>query len=244
VTTDWVVVTGASRGIGLAVTRRLLADGFGVIGVARSQDRLEAVTTELASGDLFVTHALDLADHEAAAGFWERVRERHHVVGLVNNAGTEVHGPATELTSTDFSALLEVNVVALHVASVEAHRTFAGRGGSIVNLASIDAHRGLAGMAGYCASKAAVLGLTRALAVEWARDGVRVNSVSPGPVHTDMTASAMAEGSKAHSYLVKRTPQRRFGRPEEVASAVGYLMSSDASFITGADLPVDGGFLA
>jgi NAD(P)-dependent dehydrogenase (short-subunit alcohol dehydrogenase family) len=116
-------------------------------------------------------------------------------------------------------------------------------GGSIVNIASVDAHRGISRMAAYCASKAAIIGLTKALAVEWARHGIRVNSVSPGAISTDMT-SGVTEGSKGYEFIMGRTPQRRFAHPAEVASAVKYLISPESSFVTGIDIAVDGGFLA
>jgi len=98
-------------------------------------------------------------------------------------------------------------------------------------------------MAAYCASKASILGLTKALAVEWARHGIRVNSVSPGAISTDMT-SGVTEGSKGYEFIMSRTPQRRFAHPNEVAGAVKYLISPESSFVTGIDIAVDGGFLA
>jgi NAD(P)-dependent dehydrogenase (short-subunit alcohol dehydrogenase family) len=243
VSVGWIVVTGASRGIGLAVTKRLVSDGFGVVGVARDKARLDAIAAQVTAPDRFRPMPLDLSDHDAVESFWELLPMQERVVGLVNNAGVEWHGSADEITGAELRRLMEINVVGVYRSSVGALKAFGGQGGSIVNIASVDAHRGMAKMAAYCASKAAVVALTRAFAVEWAPQGVRVNSVSPGAVHTDMT-NVMAEGSKAHTFLIQRTPQRRFGEPEEIAGAVSYLMSRDASFVTGADLVVDGGFLA
>ncbi|HEY8480306.1 MAG TPA: SDR family oxidoreductase [Spirillospora sp.] len=244
----WVVVTGASRGIGKAIAGRLIEAGHGVVGIARDRRRLDAVREEFSRAHgarVFEPAPLDLADPDAVDAFWSRAGEGRTLAGLVNNAALAPYGPAEELPASEVTALLDVNVRSVYQCCVGAFRIFREQesGGAIVNIASIEAHLGTRLMAAYCASKFAVRGLTQALAVEWARHRVRVNSVSPGPVTTDMTAH-LAPGTKGHEHLVRRTPMRRFAEPGEVAGAVAYLIGPESSFVTGTDIAVDGGFTA
>jgi NAD(P)-dependent dehydrogenase (short-subunit alcohol dehydrogenase family) len=239
----WVVVTGASRGIGKAICAKLLTQGYGVLGIARQSDLFEASAKELAALGHFESIPMDLRDLDKNARFWNEISSSKTIVGSVNNAGIEISSPAEEVSHQEFEDLFMLNVNSLYFASVNAFKRMRSTGGSIVNIASVDAHRGISRMAAYCGSKAAVLGMTKALAVEWARHGVRVNSVSPGAISTDMT-SGVVEGSKGFDFIMGRTPQRRFADPSEVAGAVSYLLSKDASFVTGTDIAVDGGFLA
>lgn len=240
----WVVVTGASRGIGKAIAGRLVEAGHGVIGIARNRQRLEEAAEECGP-EAFEPTPLDLADPSAVDAFWASAGKGKILAGLVNNAALAPYGPAEDMTHAEVSELLDVNVRSVYQCCVAAFRTFReqGSGGAIVNITSIEAHVGTRLMAGYCASKFAVRGLTQALAVEWARHQVRVNSVSPGPVTTDMTAH-MEPGSKVHEHLVRRTPMRRFAEPCEIAGAVAYLIGPESSFVTGTDIAVDGGFTA
>lgn len=237
-----VVVTGASRGIGLSISGRLIEAGYRVIGLARDENRLAEASRTLGSG--FTPVQGDVADGVEAA--LEKVSNLGgSLVGLVNNVGISQLGSSAELPREEFARVLDINVTSVFAASVLAHRQFTQQGtpGSIVNITSIEAFVGHAKMAAYVASKFAVRGLTQALALEWARDGVRVNSVAPGLIDTDMT-SHVTPGSKAYDVLVGRTPMRRFGDPIEIAGAVAFLIGSESTFMTGSHVNVDGGYTA
>jgi len=234
-----VVVTGASRGIGLAVARRLVDDGYTVAGTGRDAARLEQRAGEL--GRAFLPVAGDVAD--GIEGALDAIAARGvPLVGLVNNVGIAQLGPSAELSRDEFARVMDINVTSAFTASVQAHSRF-DSGGSIVNITSIEAFVAHAKMAAYVASKFAVRGLTQALALEWARDGVRVNSVAPGVIDTDMTAH-LVPGSRGHDMLMGRTPMRRTGDPAEIAGAVAFLLGPDSTFMTGSHLNVDGGYTA
>lgn len=236
-----VVVTGASRGIGFAISSRLVADGYRVVGLARDRARLDAATEEL--GSAFVGKQVDILDEE---GLTEAIAfAAPDLMGLVNNAGIAQLGAAVDLGRDEFLRVMDANVGSVFSACVEAYRAFVaqGRSGSIVNITSIEAFMGHSKMSAYAASKFAVRGLTQALAIEWARDDVRVNSVAPGAVRTDMT-SHLEPGSKGYDRLMERTPLRRFSEPSEIAGAVAFLLGDDSTFVTGTHLSVDGGYTA
>jgi NAD(P)-dependent dehydrogenase (short-subunit alcohol dehydrogenase family) len=240
----WVVVTGASRGIGKSICEELLRSGYGVLGISRQTEVFNNTATELQKIGQFEAHFVDLRDNDASEKFWVELDKSKKIVGLVNNAGIEMSGLAEEVSYQGFNDLFQVNVTSAYFSCMGAFRLMRETGGgSIVNIASVDAHRGISRMAAYCASKASILGLTKALAVEWARHGIRVNSVSPGAISTEMT-SGVTEGSKGYEFIMSRTPQRRFAHPNEVAGAVKYLISPGSGFVTGIDIAVDGGFLA
>lgn len=240
----WVVVTGASRGIGFGITRRLLRSGYGVIGIARNVSRLEQAATKFQKDGHFEPVVCDLADEGSVDDFWVDLADRAIVLdGLVNNAGIAPHGPAIDLSMEEVRRVLDINVRSVFQCCVGAFKLMHGRGGAIVNITSIEAKVGIPQMAAYCASKFGVQGLTQCLAVEWARYGIRVNSVAPGTVATEMTAH-MTPDSPAGQYLLRRTPMRRFAEPEEISGAVAFLLSGEASYITGTEILVDGGFSA
>ena len=236
------LVTGGSRGIGAAVCRRLAGAGATVVVNYVSQPQAaEALVAELrAAGGNAEAVAADVSDDAAAKGLVEGVVERHGRLDVVvNNAG--VLKDALLLTMRPEQWRRVHAVVSDGVFHVTRHALvpmWKANAGSIVNVASVSAVRGGAGQSNYAAAKGAVLSFTRAVALEVAERGLRVNAVLPGFIETDMTASVMRRyGEKIRA----RIPQGRAGKPEDVAGLVLFLASDDAAYITGQGFAVDGG---
>lgn len=228
------LVTGAASGIGAEVAAALAGQGA---TVAAADLRTESVPSACASA-----HRVDVADPDDAQGCVDAVLAAHGALDvLVNSAGIARLAPALDLGIDAWRATLDVNLTGSWLMARAAGRVMTERGyGRIVNLASQAASVGLDGHAAYCASKAGILGLTRALALEWGPSGVTVNAVSPTVVLTDLGRSAWDNpAGEAHR---KEIPAQRFAEPSEIAAAVVYLASTEAAMVNGAELKVDGGF--
>ncbi len=236
-TTPGVVVTGAARGIGAAIAARFAGQGYRVVGVDLDGDGLAGLA------DLAGFVVGDVRDEAVLARACALGATGGPLRAFVANAGVTAPGDSLEYPVADWDALMGVHATAAFLGARTAVARMTGPG-SIVMISSISGHLGFAGRAAYCAAKAAVQGLVRALAVEWAPRGVRVNAVSPGTVATTMQAQMMAAGYASTEAYLARVPMGRFGRPDEIADAVYYLGSEQASYVTGVVLPVDGGWLA
>ena len=239
-----VIVTGAGRGIGRAVAQRFAQEGAEIMAIGRTVEPLEE-TIELCGRGF--AHGADVsragevqAAVDAALDRWGRIDV------LINNAGIDDETPFLEMDETKWEEVIAVNLTGCFLMAQRVARAMAERGGGVIlHNASIDALSGDGPFASYNASKAALLGLNRTMALELAEHGIRSNCVSPGFTHTDMTERAV--GPKLMEYLLtsfERVPMRRLVKTEEIAAAFAFLASDDASAITGQNLVVDCGLTA
>jgi NAD(P)-dependent dehydrogenase (short-subunit alcohol dehydrogenase family) len=237
-----VLITGASSGLGVQMAGAAARAGARVVLAARRRDRLEDAAGAIDGAD-FVT--ADVAVAEDRRRLIDTVVERFgRLDALVNNAGVSHTGPALRQTGSEFARVLEVNLVApfeLSCLAVAAMRGNGGSGGSIVNVASVMALRSVDPFpdAAYVASKAGLVGLTRELASQWGRHGVRVNALAPGFFASEMTAGFLEGG--APDWLVGATPLKRVGAAGELDDALVFLLGPGSGFMTGQVLVVDGG---
>lgn len=235
------VVTGAGGGIGREIALHLARAGARVLAVDRNADGLRE-TAAFVEG--MATHACDLCDPSAASNVAASAQKAFSqpLAILVNNAGVGNARSAHETSDADWNRFLDVNLGTVFKMSAAAIPHFAADGGCIVNIASIFGLVGVQGAAPYSAAKAAIVGLTRQMAADYGPRGIRINAVAPGLIATAATAGRIAASAQFQNVLVRRTPLGRTGTPSDIARAVAFLASEDASFITGQTLAVDGGW--
>jgi 3-oxoacyl-[acyl-carrier protein] reductase len=244
--TEWTgklaVVTGGTRGIGLATSRRLASLGVEVVLTGRSADTASAAAAELAreTNGAVSGLAMDVSDRTAVdTAIKSLLVEKGRIDILVNNAGITRDNLLMRMKPEDWDAVIATNVNGLYYCSQAVLRPMIRqRGGRIINMSSVVGLMGNAGQVNYAASKAAILGFTKALAREVASREITVNAVAPGFIETDMTKELPGEGKQA---LLESIPMQRIGRPEDVAEAVVFLASEGAGYITGHVLQVNGG---
>jgi 3-oxoacyl-[acyl-carrier protein] reductase len=235
------IVTGASRGIGRGIARRLAADGRRVILMSRSQGPLEELASEIESGGgSAAARAVDVGDAAALAEAVEGVaRDEGRLDILVNNAGITRDNLALRMSDEEFDEVVRVNLKSAFVACRAAARPMMkGRFGRLVNIGSTSGVIGNAGQANYCAAKAGLVGLTKSFARELGSKGVTANIVAPGFIQTDMTANLPEDATRK---FMDQLSIRRLGEVEDIAAAVSYVSSDDAGYLTGQTICVDGG---
>ncbi len=236
------IVTGGSSGLGFATARQLIEDGMTVIITGRDGDKLLAAQESL--GDKCVAKQVDTSDYEALPGFVLDILSNYGSIDvLVNNAGINMKKPVLDVTNEDFQKILNVNLTGVFALSREVIKVMSSQEtkGVIINISSMAAQYGLPYVIAYSASKTAIDGMTRALAVELGPTGIRVNAVAPGFIHTPMTAKALDNDPARKAKVIGRTPMGKMGEPQDIADAISFLVSDRAKFIHGVVLVVDGG---
>ncbi len=240
------LVTGASAGLGEHFARVLAAHGAKVVLAARRTDKLKALVEEL-GGDRAWAVAMDVTDGDSIrAGFAEAEKAMGPIGIVINNAGISVVKPTLDMSDADWDQVADTNLRgAWLVAQTAARRMVAARkdgtlqGGRIVNIASITGIRTIGQIPAYAAAKAALIHLTKVLAMEWARHGIQVNALAPGYIETDLNRPFWQ--TPPGQELIRRVPQRRLGQPKDLDGPLLLLCSDAGAFMTGATIVVDGG---
>jgi len=238
------LVTGGNGGLGLGMAKGLAEAGAKLVLVGRNAAKGRAALAELGSADAMFEVA-DVTKKPACEALVAATLEKFGRLDiLVNNAGISVRKQPQDYTEADWHAVLDSNLTSAFLLSQAAYPALKVKGGKIINIGSIMSVLGAPYSAAYAASKGGIVQLTKALAAAWAPDHIQVNAILPGWIDTDMTVTARAQVDGLHAHVLARTPAGRWGRAEDLAGAAVFLASDNADFVTGAAIPVDGGFLA
>jgi len=242
------LVTGGSRGLGLALAKGLAEHGADVAIAARDQPALDRARREIEerSGRRAWTFSFDLHDTDGIDAFFaDVIRDTGGIDVLVNCAGINRRGPAEEITLANWNEVLQINLTAVFALSQAfcRHRKALGEPGRIINIGSLMCRAARPTTSPYTASKGGLLLLTRALAVEWARYKINVNAIGPGYFATELT-KPLRDDPKLNEWVISKTPLGRWGRPDDLVGTAVFLASNASEFITGQIIYVDGGWLA
>lgn len=235
------IVTGGGSGIGLAIAEKFVSAGIYTIIAGRNEKKLAQAKEKL--GDLCSAMTCDVSNLSSIPGFVNNILNQFGQIDiLVNNAGVNMKKEFTDVTNEDFQLIITTNLTAVFVMSREVVRHMLERKtGCIINISSMAARYGLPKVIAYSASKTAIDGMTRAMAVELSPKGIRVNAIAPGFIYSEMTAKALDSDPERKAKVFNRTPMGKMGQPEDIGAAALYLVSDGAKYVTGVVLPVDGG---
>lgn len=234
------IVTGGSTGIGRAITERYIEEGADVVIADINEEKGKEAAEEL--GCDFMT--CDVSEYDQVEEMVEKTVEKHgHLDVIVNNAGIGSTAPLGEMSTEQWEATIDVNLTGVMNGSKAALPHIQETEGCIINIASIYGLVGAPGATSYNAAKGGVVNFTRSVAVDYAEENVNVNSICPGFVRTPMTED-MLDDDDFYSFVENNTPMDRVAEPEEIAGLAAFLASEDASYITGTNIPVDGGWTA
>jgi glucose 1-dehydrogenase len=240
-----IVITGGAQGIGEACARRLVADGAAVAlwDVADAPGQALAAALTAAGGRAVFQHCNVASMADVNAALAASVAALGHIDGLVNNAGIFKASPFLDISEADWDAVIDVNLKGHFLVGQAVARQIVqqGGGGAIVNMSSVNARLTIASIASYNASKGGIDQLTRVMALALTEHGIRVNGVAPGTIATELATKAVLTSDEAKARIMSRTPMKRLGEPEEIASVVAFLLSDAASYMTGETVLVDGG---
>ena len=236
-----VIVTGGGSGIGYAIARKLANDNITTLIIGRDQQKLDAAKKTI--GDNIHPIPFDLTDLPAIPQLVNSIIQQFGTVDvLVNNAGINLKKELLDVTDADFLQIMNTNVLSMFSLSREVCRHMVAMGkGSIINISSMASQYGIPKVIAYTASKSAIEGMTRAMAVELSPKGIRVNCIAPGFIATDMSAKALNNDPERKAKVLGRTPMGGLGEPADVAEAAYYLASDVSKYVTGVVLPIDGG---
>jgi len=241
------LVTGGNGGIGLGMARGLGQAGATVIVVGRNAEKSAAALRELQSeGVRAESLPCDVTDEGAVQGLFADVERRHGRLDvLVNNAGTTVRKPPQDFTLEEWNSVMDVNLTSAFLCSRAAYPLMVqAGGGKVINIGSILSIFGAAYAPAYCASKGGIVQFTKSLALAWAKDRIQANAVLPGWIDTELTVGARNQVQGLNERVLARTPAGRWGTPQDLAGIAVFLASRASDFVTGAAIPVDGGYAA
>lgn len=235
------VITGGGSGIGFAIAKKFVDNGIRTIIVGRDENKLKAAKEKL--GELCVSLSCDLNNLPSIPALVNRIVDQFgHIDVLVNNAGINLKKEFAEVTDEEFQKILLTNVTAVFALSREVVKNMLKNGGgSIINISSMASQYGIPKVIAYTASKSAIEGMTKAMAVELSPQGIRVNCIAPGFIATDMSAKALNNDPERKQKVMSRTPMGELGQPSDIGDSALFLASDAAKYITGVVLPVDGG---
>jgi len=235
------IVTGGGSGIGYAITEKFVNAGIRTVIIGRDQQKLKKAKDIF--GKLCIPVCFDLTDLKSIPGQVKEIVDKYGDIDiLVNNAGINLKKEFTKVSDEDFNSIMLTNVSSVFAISREVAKVMIKKGrGNIINISSMASQYGLPKVIAYTASKSAIEGMTRAMAVELSPQGILVNCIAPGFIATDMSGKALAGDAERFRKVLSRTPLGKLGDPADIAEAAYFLSSDKSGFLTGVILPVDGG---